>query len=219
MPQDFRSPREPAPTIGFHELRQACEISALREDLERLLQQSGGLRGHIEDAVELVRTRFAALSAEDLTDPATMAPLLQFAVSQLIAIREKARALDFATGPVGDDQRKSWDPVEASPRRKPASATHGPVPEPDRTAEREPPAMAGAPSPADDPPSRLPPPRVAPTVAPPLPEPAAPAPPTPLTPTSAFWLNPAGATTPPRSTTPARPAPGGAVDWLQPARR
>ncbi|NUB17007.1 hypothetical protein GAY28_34175 [Azospirillum brasilense] len=62
MPYDFRSQdqrtadsgRTPGTPIGFHELRQACEISALREDLERVLQDTSALRDSIEDAVEQV---------------------------------------------------------------------------------------------------------------------------------------------------------------------
>lgn len=91
MPQDFRSLRDAAQTIGFHELRQACEISTLRQELERAHKQAEALRAHIEATVEAVRTRVASLTADDLADPATMAPLLQDAVAQLVSIRDAAR--------------------------------------------------------------------------------------------------------------------------------
>ncbi|HEY0837653.1 MAG TPA: hypothetical protein VGE72_27305, partial [Azospirillum sp.] len=105
MAQDFRSLRASAQTIGFHELRQACEISVLREDLERIVREAGDLRAHIEDAVEQVRGRFASLTAEDLADPERMTPLLQFAVSALIDIRDAARRVNTDTGARPDADR------------------------------------------------------------------------------------------------------------------
>ncbi|WP_247882047.1 hypothetical protein [Azospirillum sp. TSH100] len=108
--------------IGFHELRQACEISALREDLERLAHEAGALRDSVEQAVETVRDRFAALTAEEMADPMVLAPLLQLAVTTLLDIREQARQLNTQTGPLSDDERPSWLGAADSRRlRQPAA--------------------------------------------------------------------------------------------------
>ncbi|WP_148219254.1 hypothetical protein [Azospirillum sp. B510] len=103
-------------------MRQACEISALREDLERLSHEAGILRDGVEQAVETVRDRFAALSAEEMADPMILAPLLQLAVTTLLEIREQARHLSTRTGPLPDDERPSWLGAADAPRlRQPAS--------------------------------------------------------------------------------------------------
>ncbi len=129
MPHDFGSSRDRRSAsplgagIGFHELRQACEISALREDLERLAHEAGALRDGVENAVESVRDRFAALSAEEMADPMVLAPLLQLAVTTLLDIREQARQLNTQTGPLSDDERPSWLGAADAPRlRQPAAA-------------------------------------------------------------------------------------------------
>lgn len=122
MPHDFGSSRDrrsapvPGAGIGFHELRQACEISALREDLERLAHEAGALRDGVEQAVETVRDRFAALTAEEMADPMVLAPLLQLAVTTLLEIREQARQLNTQTGPLSDDERPSWLGAADAPR-------------------------------------------------------------------------------------------------------
>lgn len=108
------------PGIGFHELRQACEISVLREDLERLVHETGSLRDGVEAAVEQVRARFAALSASELSDATVMADLLQFAVTTLLDIREQARRINMQTGPVADDDRPSWMAAADAPRLRPS---------------------------------------------------------------------------------------------------
>ncbi|WP_434619593.1 hypothetical protein [Azospirillum sp. B2RO_4] len=129
MPHDFGSSRDRRSSpllgagIGFHELRQACEISALREDLERLAHEAGALRDGVEQAVETVRDRFAALSAEEMADPMVLAPLLQLAITTLLDIREQARQLNTQTGPLSDDERPSWLGAADAPRlRQPAAA-------------------------------------------------------------------------------------------------
>jgi hypothetical protein len=127
MPHDFGSSRDrrSAPAlgagIGFHELRQACEISALREDLERLAHEAGALRDGVEQAVEDVRDRFAALSADEMADPMILAPLLQLAVTTLLEIREQARQLNTRTGPLADDERPSWLGAAEAPRLRPST--------------------------------------------------------------------------------------------------
>ncbi|WP_377809409.1 hypothetical protein ABNQ38_16860 [Azospirillum sp. A29] len=132
MPHDFGSSRDrrsapvPGAGIGFHELRQACEISALREDLERLAHEAGALRDGVEQAVETVRDRFAALTAEEMADPMVLAPLLQLAVTTLLEIREQARQLNTQTGPLSDDERPSWLGAADAPRlRQPAAMAWG----------------------------------------------------------------------------------------------
>lgn len=149
MPQDFRPQRPPAEGIGFHELRQACEISALREDLERVLAETGDLRGRIEDSVEQVRSRFAALTPEELADSAAMAPLLQFAVAQLITIRDQARALRLESGPRPDEARPSWAAAYAPLRPSLVTAPRAtaPEPEPNPAPPPDPPARPAAPPP------------------------------------------------------------------------
>lgn len=127
MPHDFGSSRDRRSAsalgagIGFHELRQACEISALREDLERLAHEAGALRDGVEQAVEDVRDRFAALSAEEMADPMILAPLLQLAVTTLLEIREQARQLNTRTGPLADDERPSWLGAAEAPRLRPSA--------------------------------------------------------------------------------------------------
>ncbi|WP_376959244.1 hypothetical protein ABNQ39_04700 [Azospirillum sp. A26] len=116
----------PGAGIGFHELRQACEISALREDLERLAHEAGALRDGVEQAVETVRDRFAALTAEEMADPMVLAPLLQLAVKTLLEIHEQARQLNTQTGPLSDDERPSWLGAADAPRlRQPAAMAWG----------------------------------------------------------------------------------------------
>ncbi|KAA0576725.1 hypothetical protein [Azospirillum sp. Sh1] len=128
MPHDFGSSRDrrsaslPGAGIGFHELRQACEISALREDVERLAHEAGVLRDGVENAVEIVRDRFAALSVEEMADPMVLAPLLQLAVTTLLDIREQARQLNTQTGPLSDDERPSWLGAADAPRLRHAAA-------------------------------------------------------------------------------------------------
>lgn len=245
MPYDFRtqdqrtadSGRTPGTPIGFHELRQACEISALREDLERILQDTGALRDSIEDAVEQVRQRFASMTAEELADSEAMAPLLQFAVSTLLSIRDEARRINTQTGPVDDDDRPTRpvsDPrpqpsaggpatPQATPQTAPQSApqtapqTYAPPP-----SEAPPPSFAAEP-PRDDPP---PPPPTAPVLSPFVPRTPAPAPQRPAPPDPApdaapapSWLSPLSGRkgggsgvngTAPRS---------GNVDWLSRPKR
>jgi hypothetical protein len=193
------------PEIGFNELRQACEISALREDLVRLGEEAEALCEHIESAVEQVRDRVAGLCAEELADPDVMAPLLQFAVATLIGIRDRARETDIRTGVI-DDAARSASPRAAAP----FSASRPPI------AESAPPETA-APPPSPSPPRPAPPPR---TVAPP--PPLAPLVPAPV----AFAPAPVAFAPPAPTAPPPRPAPRqtaakplGSVDWLGPARK
>ncbi|MGQ9366052.1 hypothetical protein [Azospirillum sp. A39] len=197
MPQDFRSMREAAQAIGFHELRQACEISTLRQDLERAHRRADALRSLIDATVDRVRERVAALTADDLADAATMAPLLQDAVAQLIAIRDAARR--------GAPEPDGGLPAPAPARR-------------DETSVGETPAVAASmsnPATSTEPPPATPPatPSAGPAAAPAaMPSPASRSP-------AGSWLLPAADPTvrggPPR---PAGGAPA-AVDWLRPARR
>ncbi|WP_448202884.1 hypothetical protein [Azospirillum sp. sgz302134] len=223
MPHDFRPQglhatepgRAPSQPIGFHELRQACEISTLREELERIVQETEALRDHIEEAVEQVRNRFAALTPEDLADSDRMAPLLQFAVSSLLEIRDGARRLNTQTGAMADDDRPSWMGAAEAPRTRPAATSPAPSPLPPAAPPAMPDVPPAAPllsplSPmtpavyAAPPPSPRPTPASAPAQAQ-----AEPAPP------SASWLTAPGnaARKPaPRSTTPS--GSNGSVDWL-----
>lgn len=252
MPHDFGSSRDrrsaSAPgsgIVGFHELRQACEISALREDLERLAHEAGALRDGVERAVEEVRDRFAALSAEQMADPMALAPLLQLAVTTLLEIREQARRLDTQTGALADDERPSRLGAADAPRLRPAAAWDEPAEPPPRQSEPTRP-FAAEPVPQAQPPAV--PFRPAATTERPLPaaikplvrpaaEPADPAPepvrsaPDPLPAArpadgQASWLASEAAPVPPpsraataRNSGTGGPRPAGGIDWLGPAGR
>jgi hypothetical protein len=100
--------------MGFQELRQACEISRLREDLDRVMRQRDALKARIDQGVDRVRTELSALSADDLADADMLLPLLQTAISVLTDIRTAAnrmgtastldfhRPLDPSAGPAQD---------------------------------------------------------------------------------------------------------------------
>lgn len=247
MPYDFRSQdqrtadsgRTPGTPIGFHELRQACEISALREDLERVLQDTGALRDSIEDAVEQVRQRFAALTAEELANSETMAPLLQFAVSTLLSIRDEARRINTQTGPVDDDDR----PTRAVAEPRPPSATGSPAAPPSspqtsspQTSSPQTAPQTYAPPPSDEPAPSFasepvrevsPPPPLAPApvLSPFVPRAPAPAPqrpvapdPVPDAPPAPSWLSPLSGRKGSSGTNGAAPRSGN-VDWLSRPKR
>lgn len=157
MPQDVRGGRDTAQTIGFHELRQACEISALRQDLERLIDETCALRAYVDEQVEQVSGRFAALTPGDLASAARMLPLLEHAVTTLVGIRDAARRASLATGAVPDDQRPApprlrgmevppTPPVAVPAPSMPAPPAAPPPPAP-MAAAAPPPAPAAAPSP------------------------------------------------------------------------
>lgn len=218
MPNDFRpqvppgsgGSRGPSQTIGFQELRQAWEISTLREDLERLVQGTEGLRDRIEDAVDLVRKRFASMTAEDLADSERMAPLLQFAVSTLLEIRDEARRIDTRTGPVADEDRPSWMAANEGPRPRPGQPAHAREAPPPPPAHSTPAARRPEPPPpaaAETPETR--------------PEPAAAPPPPPLLSPSASRFTPTvyAAPPPPPKPEPPKPEPakpGSSGSWLSP---
>ncbi|MBP2291153.1 hypothetical protein [Azospirillum rugosum] len=217
MPNDFRpqvppgpdGARGPSQPIGFQELRQAWEISTLREDLERLVQGTEGLRDRIEDAVELVRKRFASMTAEDLADSERMAPLLQFAVSTLLEIRDEARRIDTRTGPVADEDRPSWMAANEAPRLRPSQ----PAPSPSPPPPASPPPTARAPEPASPAPPVPPAAPAAPEFQEARREPAAPPPsPSPSRFTPTVYAAPPPPPKP--EPEPAKPAPSGS--WLSP---
>lgn len=244
MPYDFRpqdqrtadSGRTPGTPIGFHELRQACEISALREDLERVLQDTGALRDSIEDAVEQVRKRFATMTAEELADSEKMAPLLQFAVSTLLSIRDEARRINTLTGPVDDDDRPTRTvadpsrphpsaPVPSAPPAPPPTVPQGAPPTTPQTYA-PPPSADRAPSFAEplraDPPPPSPPPVLSPFV----PRTPAPAPQRAAAPdpgpdvASSSWLSPLSGRKGGSGANGAAPSPrNGNVDWLSRPKR
>lgn len=222
MAQEFRSLRTTAQSIGFHELRQALEISSLKQDLERVARDTGDLRAHIEEAVEQVRARFAALTPEELADASHMAPLLQSAVKSLLDIRDAARRIEVSTGPVADADRPDPPPLSLLHAARPEPARREPArPEPAQPEPARPePVHRDTVRPPDPQPAAVAPPA---TPAPQLPR--APAPPSPsvtdIKPAS--WMHatsgpPAraasGAPRPARAT-----APAPSVDWLGPPRR
>ncbi|ALG71536.1 hypothetical protein VY88_00610 [Azospirillum thiophilum] len=230
-------------------MRQACEISALREDLERLAHEAGALRDGVERAVEEVRDRFAALSAEQMADPMALAPLLQLAVTTLLEIREQARRLDTQTGALADDERPSRLGAADAPRLRPAAAWDELAEPPPRQSE-PPRPFAAEPAPQVQPPAipfrsaaiteRPLPAAIKPLIQPaavsadPAPEPARSAP-DPLSEArsaarpadgQASWLasEPAPVPPPSRAATVRNggtggPRPAGGIDWLGPAGR
>jgi len=105
MPQEYRPAASVQGAIGFRELRQACEISTLKEELERLRRETGALRRVVDETVERVRVRFTALTPEEMSDAEAMLPLLQFAVTQLIAVRDRARDIDLDPSDGSDEVR------------------------------------------------------------------------------------------------------------------
>ncbi|WP_149167642.1 hypothetical protein [Azospirillum brasilense] len=241
MPYDFRSQdqrtadsgRTPGTPIGFHELRQACEISALREDLERVLQDTGALRDSIEDAVEQVRQRFAALTAEELANSETMAPLLQFAVSTLLTIRDEARRINTQTGPVDDDDRPTR--TVSDPRPQPSTGTPAAPPSVTQPPSPQTAPQTYAPPPSDEPapsfasePERVetsPPPAPAPVLSPFVPRAPAPAPqrpaapdPAPDAPPAPSWLSPLSGRKGSPGVNGGAPRSGN-VDWLSRPKR
>ncbi len=236
MAQDFQSSRGGMQSVGFHELRQALEISSLKQDMERVAQETEGLRTHIEDTVELVRVRFAAMTPEELADANCMAPILQLAIKTLMNIRDAVRRIEVQSGPVPDADRANPPPIvlpPAIPLSESLFATNAP---PSRNA---PPAPVAAPPQIVVPAPVAPPPQIlAPAPASPSPQIVASAssssrqPPT-VTPyipppSPAPWLAAPGST-PPRSndaenrpkkaSSPSTPPHPMATDWLGPPRR
>lgn len=130
MPPENKSATSTSPTIGFHQLRQAWEISSLRETLARREQDISRLQGLIEREVERVRKLFSALEPHELTDATIITPILSEAVAALIDVRDASRRLDER---FDDDSlvSPSADPVEQHP---PAPLPTLPVPPPLMTA-------------------------------------------------------------------------------------
>lgn len=201
MAQEFRALHATAQSIGFHELRQALEISSLKQDLERVARDTDDLRVHIDEAVELVRSQFAALTTAELADANRMAPILQSAVKALLGIRDAARRIEVTSGPMADADRPDPPP--------PSSLLHAPAPvSPPPVSDSE--AVAEPPRPALRP--RAP-------AQPPSPPPAQPPAPSPTV-GSLSWITPVHAP-PPRTAGPSQrqPRPAAPVDWLDPPRR
>ena len=215
-PAPAQAAAQDGPVIGFNELRQACEISALREDLVRLSEDAEALCDHIEDGVEQVRRRVAGLCAEELADPDVMAPLLQFAVGTLISIRDRARDVDLRFGAPDDAERPDWTaaaPQKAAPPKSPPPKSPPPPTTPDRLE-----AAPAAPVTREPPPPPPPPPREPPRESPR--ESAAPFAASPLAPASySPPTRPIAAARPAAPPPARRAAVDGPVDWLGPARK
>lgn len=221
MPPDVRGGRDTAQTIGFHELRQACEISALRQDLERLIDETSALRILVDEQVDRVSSRFAALTAADLADATRMLPLLEYAVATLVGIRDAARRASLATGAIPDDQRPApprLRGLEVAPPAPPPPqpvAVQPPAPQTPAIAPVPPPPMP-APSPVPAPSPILATPAdsllLSASSPPPPPRPAGPSVPVTASVAAPVWVLPASPTTTPR--TPRRTEPPRDVDWF-----
>ncbi len=94
MSQNDSADRKSAPTFGFHQLRQACEISSLRQEITRILTGTADLQILIENEVERVRQRLGALDATESQDSAKLSPLLSDAMAALTEIRDASRRLE-----------------------------------------------------------------------------------------------------------------------------
>ena len=108
--------------FGFHQLRQACEISTLRQNIARILANTADLQILIENEVEQVRQRLSMLSSEELQDPGKLSPVLGEALTALIEIREASRRLEssMASRDHGTPNLSGADSVvEAPPRPAP----------------------------------------------------------------------------------------------------
>ena len=89
MSQNDQADRKTAQAFGFHQLRQACEISSLRQEITRILAGTGDLQILIENEVERVRQRLGALDTADSHDPAKLSPLLSDAMAALIEMEDR----------------------------------------------------------------------------------------------------------------------------------
>ena len=95
MSQNDQADRNSSPqAFGFHQLRQACEISSLRQEITRILAGTADLQILIENEVERVRLCLGALDAAESLDPARLSPLLSDAMASLIEIRDASRRLE-----------------------------------------------------------------------------------------------------------------------------
>ncbi|MEI6557042.1 MAG: hypothetical protein WCO00_01445 [Rhodospirillaceae bacterium] len=193
MSQNDQAERKSGQAFGFHQLRQACEISSLRQEITRLLGGTAELQILIENEVERVRQRLGALDAAESQNPARLSPLLSDAMAALIEIRDASRRLETAMARRTPDPRPpapAADLIEQTLRRP--------------FTERQPPAPALLPrtEPACQPPP-APPPEPRPHREPRLPPQQAPA--------------PCHAAPPP----PARPPASSAkvMNWLAPSNR
>ena len=138
MSQNETSDRKPAQAFGFHQLRQACEISSLRQEITRILAGTADLQILIENEVERVRQRLGALDTAESHDPAKLSPLLSDAMAALIEIRDASRRLETAISRRTPDQRPqapAADLIEQTLRRpfterQPAAPVAPPRPEP-----------------------------------------------------------------------------------------
>jgi len=200
MSTNDQADRKSAQAFGFHQLRQACEISTLRQEIARILGNTADLQILIEHEVEQVRQRLGALSPEELQDPGKLSPLLSEALTALIEIREASRRLETSLA-----RRDQPGTVAVAPPRPAPAASPPPVPSPvpspaQRRAELQSrPPVAAAPPPAPIREPAPPPCRPAPLSAGPAVPPSHPAPASPLaTPRPAVsrakvlnWLMPA----------------------------
>ena len=187
MSQNDPADRKTAQAFGFHQLRQACEISSLRQEITRILAGTADLHILIENEVDRVRQRLGALDTADSQDAARLSPLLSDAMVALIEIRDASRRLETliirrtqdSRPPEPRSQSPAADLIEQTLRR-PFTDRQPPT----ATAAAEPPAPPPPrPAPVREPP---PPPAYEPRLAPPAPkppfhaasQPAAPRPPT-----------------------------------------
>ena len=109
MSQNDQADRKTAQAFGFHQLRQACEISSLRQEITRILSGTADLQILIENEVERVRVRLGALDTADSHDPTKLSPLLSDAMASLIEIRDASRRLENAIA------RRTPDPRPQAP--------------------------------------------------------------------------------------------------------
>ncbi len=150
MSQNDPADRKTSQAFGFHQLRQACEISSLRQEITRILAGTADLQILIENEVERVRQCLGALDAAESQDPARLSPLLSDAMASLIEIRDASRRLEVTIARRSPDTRPPAAPAAdlieqtlrrsfTEPQSPPPQAPRTPPPEPAYTPPAAPP--------------------------------------------------------------------------------
>ncbi len=153
---DNQANRPSTQTFGFQQLRQACEISTLRQEISKILDHAAELHTLIEKRAEQISRRAAELTPEDMHDTEKLSLLLNEAVAALLDLQETSRRMETTSGLRNISLQRSSLPALAE-------TTHHPPPvalTPSRD-ESAPPPEPESPPPEDDAPPLLP--RSAPT--------------------------------------------------------
>jgi hypothetical protein len=149
MSHTHQDDNPPTQAFGFQQLRQACEISTLRQDLAMILGDASALHHLIEKNVERVRQRLATLEATDRQDVEALSSLVSAALTALHDIRDASRRFNAAIA--GHDAPPPCS--VGSLRLPPGDAAPAPEPDPRSYLQASPEApLPESPSPAEPPP-------------------------------------------------------------------